>query len=103
MTITAKERELMIEALDKGEKVLIRVYGKDARMRKSEKESARNLIQRGIDVPLILLRQVCMGLEYLYFCDNRQGEGISDLLGKLSKMCGYQRLGTLILEAKESA
>lgn len=100
MTFEAKERDLMLEALDKGDGVFAHCCGKAARMRKGEKEAARIIIQTGKDVPAFLLRLVCMGLEYLYFCENRQNEGIAPLLARLASLCDYQRLGMAVLEAR---
>ena len=93
MAITVKERDLMAEALDKGERVFVKVYGKDARMRKGEKEAARLVIQSGKDVPAFILKMVCMGLEYLFFCEKRQDAELSELLKKLASLCDYRRIG----------
>lgn len=98
MTISTKERELMMKALDKGERVFIKVYGKDARMRKGEKEAARLVIQSGKDVPAFILKMVCMGLEYLFFCEKRQEAELSELLKKLESLCGYRRMGLVMCQ-----
>ena len=103
MTITAAEKEMMLEALDRGEEVLIFTYGKGAKMRHTEKEAAKAAIRSGKDVSALFLKMVCMGLEYMYFCEDRQGEGVSVLLGKLSKLCGYQRIGMTMLEMRPTA
>lgn len=103
MTFEAKERDLMLEALDRGEGVFVKVYGSKSRMRRSEKDAARLILQTGKDVPVMLLRMVCMGLEYLYFCENRQGEGIAPLLARLESICGYKRFGMAMLDARAQA
>lgn len=103
LLLSAKEIDLMVEAVDAGEKVFVRLYGNNNLLRGRTRESVKAVVRSGDDVPHELMCWVCMGLEYMYFCDNRQGEGIADLLGKLANMCGYQRFGALMLELKESA
>lgn len=93
----------MFEALDRGNDLFVRLYGKEGRMTERERTSARHILSRGEEVPGFLLKMVCMGLEYMYFCEDRQGEGISGLLGKLAKLCGYQRIGMTMLEMRSTA
>lgn len=88
-----KELNLMLEALDAGDKFLGLAYGAECRMRPKERAAARMTVCGGKNVPHILLRMICAGLEFMYWCEERTDAGISALLAKIETVCGYKRCG----------
>ena len=88
-----KELDLMLEALDAGDKFLGLTYGKECRMRPKERAAARMAVCSGKNVPHIILRVICTGLEFMYWCEERTDAIIPALLKKIETACGYKRVG----------
>ena len=93
MNFNSQELDLMVRAMDAGDRFLCVAYGKGCCMKPHERASMRMVICSGKNVPGFVLRMICAGLEFMFWCEDTAEIGIPALLKKLEKICGYKRYG----------
>lgn len=98
INLTDRERVLMAAAADGAKNIYSEGYGLPTLSdRKAGKLIEKiNAAEGQADFEEKELRNVCLGLEYLFWARRKAPEGITALLAKLEALCGYKRLGMLM-------